>query len=78
MASGSSTSRRVSDEMTGLVERLMQDDNYWDETGRRVRDCYDKFHTPDAAMDVIYERLFMEGSGSAPTTLSFSPWGCTD
>lgn len=45
--------------MTELVERLMQDDNYWNAIGRRARDCYDNFHTPDAAM-AIYERLFMK------------------
>ncbi len=45
------------DEMAGLVERLTEDDNYWDETGRRVRDCYQRSHTLDAAMDV-YSRVF--------------------
>ena len=45
--------------MTDLVERLMQDDNYWNAIGRRARDCYDNFHTPEAAM-AIYERLFMK------------------
>jgi hypothetical protein len=45
------------DEMTGLVERLTHDDTYWDEISRRVRGCYQAFHTLDAAVDV-YARVF--------------------
>ncbi len=45
------------DGMTRLVERLVQDDAHWSEMGLLVRDYYEKFHTPDAAIDV-YERLF--------------------
>ena len=45
------------DEMAGAVERLMQDDICWYETGRRARECYETFHTPDAALNA-YERVF--------------------
>jgi glycosyltransferase involved in cell wall biosynthesis len=45
------------DHMTNLVSRLMSDDNYWREVGMIVRTCYERFHTPDAAVEV-YERLF--------------------
>ena len=45
------------DEMAGAVGRLMQDDILWYETGRRVRECYETFHTPDAALNA-YERVF--------------------
>jgi glycosyltransferase involved in cell wall biosynthesis len=45
------------DQMTSLVSRLMTDDNYWREAGMVVRTCYERSHTPDAAVD-IYERLF--------------------
>lgn len=45
------------DEMAGAVGRLMQDDVLWYETGRRVRECYETFHTPDAALNA-YERVF--------------------
>jgi glycosyltransferase involved in cell wall biosynthesis len=44
------------DEMTTMVEKLMQDDRHWSATGRRARRCYEQCHTPDAAMNV-YERL---------------------
>ncbi len=47
------------DEMAGAVARLMQDDILWYETGRRVRECYETFHTPDAALNE-YERVFAE------------------
>jgi glycosyltransferase involved in cell wall biosynthesis len=45
------------DDMTAMVEKLMQDDRHWSTTGRRARRCYEQCHTPDAAMNV-YERLF--------------------
>ena len=45
------------DEMAGAVGRLMQDDILWYETGRRVRECYETYHTPDAALNA-YERVF--------------------
>ena len=45
------------DEMAGAVGRLMQDDISWYETGRRVRECYETYHTPDAALNA-YERVF--------------------
>jgi glycosyltransferase involved in cell wall biosynthesis len=44
-------------EMSQLVEKLMQDDNYWREAGDRARDRYKTFHTPDAAL-AAYEQLF--------------------
>ncbi len=44
------------DEMAAQVDRLMKDDAYWRETGVRARTCYQKFHTPNAGMEV-YERV---------------------
>jgi glycosyltransferase involved in cell wall biosynthesis len=45
------------DEMARLVDNLMQDDDHWRATGRRVRNCYEAFHTPDAVIDA-YEKVF--------------------
>jgi glycosyltransferase involved in cell wall biosynthesis len=45
------------DDMATQVDQLMQDDEHWSETSRRVRACYERSHTPDAAVDA-YERLF--------------------
>lgn len=52
------------DEMTRTTERLMRDDAYWDEVSGRVRECYGKCHTPEAAM-TAYERLFMKAGVAA-------------
>ena len=67
------------DEMTGLVARLMTDNSHWRETGRIVQQCYDKVHTPEAAL-AVYKRVFathpkqktqvgLSGQAEAPTTL---------
>ena len=45
------------DDMAAYVQKLMQDDEYWNGIGRRARACYERFHTPNAALDA-YERLF--------------------
>jgi glycosyltransferase involved in cell wall biosynthesis len=47
------------EEMRELVERLMHDDSTWLRTGRRVRECYERYHTPDVAI-AMYEEVFTQ------------------
>ena len=53
--------------MEALIERLMLNESFWLKTGRRARECYERFHTPEAVVSK-YERLFRQlarPSGSA-------------
>jgi len=43
--------------MEALIERLMLNESFWIKTGRRARDCYERFHTPEAAL-AVYEQMF--------------------
>jgi glycosyltransferase involved in cell wall biosynthesis len=55
-------------EMTGLIEKLMRDDDYWNESGQRSRCCYETYHTPQAAVNIysqIFERHWKIRNGGA-------------
>lgn len=68
------------DEMVVLVDRLMQEDAFWRESGSRARTCFQRVHTPTAVLDAydeVFTRLWRPSTSARAASPTPSPAATT-